>query len=88
MAAFLAIPAGQPVFAAVHATQMNRAQMVSVMTENQSMALMAPRFMVGKPIAASMASGGSMESRTVSSLPGLKMARTKKVIVNRRGKRT
>src|SRR5450830_613504 len=35
------------------------AQMVSTITENQSMALMAPRFMVNRPNAAITASGGS-----------------------------
>jgi hypothetical protein len=38
--------------------------MVSTITENQSMALMAPRFMVGKPKAAMIASGGSSLSRS------------------------
>src|SRR5450830_1748772 len=35
------------------------AQMVSTITENQSMALMAPRFMVNRPNAAITARGGS-----------------------------
>src|SRR5690606_2927276 len=47
--AFFAICAGQPVCLASQPSQMKTAQVDSIMTENQSTALMAPRFMVGRP---------------------------------------
>ena len=50
---------------------MNAAQVVSVMTENQSTELIALRFMVGRPNAARIANGGSSGSRMLSCRPGL-----------------
>src|SRR2546425_6375141 len=53
--AFLASQSGQPVCLATQPSQMNAAQVVSVMTENQSTELIALRFMVGRPNAARIA---------------------------------
>src|SRR4051794_862422 len=84
--AFFAIWAGQPVCFAIQPTQMKAAQVVRVITENQSTALIAPRFMVGKPNAARIASGGNRGSKVLSSKCGLNIASTinpaKKVIGN------
>jgi hypothetical protein len=57
--AFFAVCAGQPVCLAIQPIQMKMAQVDSIMTENQSTALIAPRFIVGKPKAARIASMGS-----------------------------
>jgi len=71
LSAFLAAWAGQPVSLAIQNTQMMAAQAVSAITENQSMALMAPRFMVSRPKAAITASGGSSISNWPCSGAGL-----------------
>ena len=62
LSAFLAARAGQPVSLAIQKIQITAAHKVSAITENQSMALMAPRFMVSRPKAAITASGGSSGS--------------------------
>ena len=56
--------AGQPVSFAIQNSQTRAASVVSAITENQSMALIAPRFMVGRPNAAIRASGGSSFSKS------------------------
>src|SRR3546814_4201791 len=61
---------------------MKAAQVVSVITENQSTALIAPRFMVGKPNAASIASIGNSSNRLDSSVPGLSSANINKALKN------
>eukprot|EP01032_Pedospumella_encystans_P024599 gene24598-27815_t len=62
LSALCAALAGQPVSMALQNSHRVAAHRVSTMTENQSMALMAPRFMVSRPKAAMMASGGSSSS--------------------------
>jgi hypothetical protein len=62
--AFLASCAGQPVSLAIQNIQTSPPSRVSTITENQSIALIAPRFIVGRPNAAISAIGGSSFSRS------------------------
>ena len=64
LSAFLANCAGTPVSFAAQNIHNRPASMVSTITENQSIALIVPRFMVGRPNAAMMASGGNSLSRS------------------------
>ena len=70
LSAFLASWAGQPVSLAIQNSQISAPSMVSTITENQSIALIAPRFMVGRPKAAISASGASILRKSPFSSAG------------------